>query len=288
MISGEYAVLNGALSLAVPTHLGQSLTASVQPGHSGLKWVALRPDGSIWFEAFFDENGRSEAEKSDERIRTLGRLIERAAGPAVWKQSWTVQTKLDFEPEWGLGSSSTLVALLADWTGKDPFELFFENFDGSACDLAVALERSPILYRLDKGKPKWERVSICPPVEWLWLHYTGKKQRSSAEVKIYREQSIPSADILDEISALSKSFAHSSDAKIWAESMKKHENLLANLTSKTPYLLPNLTDSQIVTKSLGAWGGDFVLILSKNSPEPHFTPEIGSFTLPFLDWVKID
>ncbi len=288
MISGEYAVLNGALSLAVPTRLGQHLIARVDADIRGLKWEAFRPDGSIWFDAFFDENGHSNALENDDRIRLLGRLIEHAAGAGVWQQSWSVRTQLEFDPEWGLGSSSTLVALLADWTGKDPFDLFFENFDGSGCDLAVALERAPILYRLDKGLPKWERVSIHPPLDALWLHYTGKKQRSSEEVKSYRKQSMPEAGILDEISALSKSFAHSSDAKIWAEAMKKHEKLLANLTSKTPYKLQNIIDNEIVTKSLGAWGGDFILILSKNSPEGRFTPEKGSFTLPFSDWVRID
>jgi len=289
LLSGEYAVLDGALALGVPTRLGQHLHARIDPDLKGLHYEALRPDGSVWFSAQFDEKGVDISEKNEARTQLIHRIFLDIGGEKIWREGWSLQTRLEFEPEWGLGSSSSWIVLLADWSGKDPFQLFFDHLSGSGCDVAISLARTPIVYRLEGPRtPHWEPILFRPPLERLWLHYVGQKQHSSVEVEAYRKRAKPEPKILDSITALTQSFAQSSDPTIWAESMKKHENLIANLTSKTPFLLADISDNQIVTKSLGAWGGDFVLILSKNSPEGRFTPGNGSFTLPFADWVSID
>ena len=49
LITGEYLVLDGALSLAIPTIYGQSLT--VRPiSEKQLVWKSLDEKGKIWFE----------------------------------------------------------------------------------------------------------------------------------------------------------------------------------------------------------------------------------------------
>ena len=48
LISGEYAVLDGALALAVPTRFGQHM--SVRENNSGiLSWTSLDENGNAWF-----------------------------------------------------------------------------------------------------------------------------------------------------------------------------------------------------------------------------------------------
>ncbi len=55
LLTGEYVVLDGALSLAIPSKLGQHLT--VQPIYdSKLIWNSLNEDGKIWFEDSFSLN----------------------------------------------------------------------------------------------------------------------------------------------------------------------------------------------------------------------------------------
>ena len=53
LLTGEYVVLDGALSLAVPTPRGQSM--SVRKTDSGkLRWKSRDEKGKIWFESIFD------------------------------------------------------------------------------------------------------------------------------------------------------------------------------------------------------------------------------------------
>ena len=50
LLSGEYAILDGALGLAVPTKFGQSL--SIYPIEKPLiQWISFEQDNTIWFEA---------------------------------------------------------------------------------------------------------------------------------------------------------------------------------------------------------------------------------------------
>ncbi|GIR81656.1 MAG: hypothetical protein CM15mP83_3820 [Flavobacteriaceae bacterium] len=53
LITCEYAVIDGACALALPTKLGQSMTV-VDAEKSRLHWVAKDMDGKIWFENDFD------------------------------------------------------------------------------------------------------------------------------------------------------------------------------------------------------------------------------------------
>jgi len=52
LLSAEYAVLDGALALALPTKFGQSLTVKSTPKNTIL-WKSISCEGSIWFEAEF-------------------------------------------------------------------------------------------------------------------------------------------------------------------------------------------------------------------------------------------
>ena len=49
LITGEYLVLDGALSLAVPTKYGQSLTIEIIDVPK-LIWKSINDEGKVWFE----------------------------------------------------------------------------------------------------------------------------------------------------------------------------------------------------------------------------------------------
>ena len=55
LLSGEYAVLDGATALAVPTRLGQWLHVEAS-GTDGMEWESQNPDGSAWFKTRFQED----------------------------------------------------------------------------------------------------------------------------------------------------------------------------------------------------------------------------------------
>ena len=56
LLTGEYVVLDGAQSLAIPTSYGQSLT--VKPiDESKLIWKSLDENNNLWFEDIFTIQG---------------------------------------------------------------------------------------------------------------------------------------------------------------------------------------------------------------------------------------
>ena len=52
LITSEYAVIDGACALAVPTKMGQSMTVNDNK-ESVIHWIAKDVDGNIWFEEHF-------------------------------------------------------------------------------------------------------------------------------------------------------------------------------------------------------------------------------------------
>ena len=52
LISAEYAVLDGALALALPTKFGQSLEVESTSDNT-IHWKSISNSGNVWFEAEF-------------------------------------------------------------------------------------------------------------------------------------------------------------------------------------------------------------------------------------------
>jgi len=57
LLTGEYAVLNGAKSLALPTKMGQSMEVS-EGEKNQISWTSYDEKNNIWFQSNFKiENG---------------------------------------------------------------------------------------------------------------------------------------------------------------------------------------------------------------------------------------
>lgn len=272
LLTGEYLVLHGAVALALPTKLGQSLTVrrgeerSDEATHR-LSWTAYHPDG-LWFAASIPGTGQSEAtghqqeapggmqQKLMEILRALHTL-----NPNALTHNLSFETHLEFNPEWGLGSSSTLINNLAQWAGVNPYELLKATFGGSGYDIACAQASSPLLYRLGDNGPQVQPIDFNPPfADKLYFVYQGHKQTSSAEVKSFNER-WQSADFTSElltISELSTALPTVTYFEDFQALLKVHENLLSHCLDRAP-VQQQFPDFNGTLKSLGAWGGDFLL-----------------------------
>jgi mevalonate kinase len=183
LLSGEYAVLDGAVALAVPVRFGQSLIVS-SGTEPGLTWNSLDHLDQTWFSARFSLPDLALLETSDEKTaQTLLDLLHacRRQEPGFLQSETAllVETRLDFPRGWGLGTSSTLFAALGRWSDTDAYQLLFETLGGSGYDIACAYAEGPIMYQLDEGEP------IVEPINWnptfahsLYFVYLGKKQDS--------------------------------------------------------------------------------------------------------------
>ena len=262
LLTGEYLVLKGALALATPLKLGQSMMVETRHGTS-LQWDAYKPDGP-WFSVklnpktleIIDCDDRAKAEKLVQILNSVKSL-----NPNALADGLRFETRLDFNPNWGLGSSSTLISNLARWANVNPYELLKLTFGGSGYDIACATAEQPIFYQLIDGKPKIESVSFNPPfAEQLFFVYLGQKQTSSKEVKAFLETTNP-VDLqkdIEAVSEISRALPQCQTLDEFCMLMQCHERLIARCIGQEP-VQKRFPDFEGTLKSLGAWGGDFIL-----------------------------
>ncbi|MDH3323764.1 MAG: GHMP kinase, partial [Flavobacteriaceae bacterium] len=143
LLTGEYVVLDGALSLALPTHYGQSLIVkSIE--EPKIIWKSFDHNNLVWFEEEYPiENGTLKPLKHDHEISfRLSQILIAATqlNPNFLngKQSFYIESKLTFPREWGLGTSSTLINNIAQWAKVDAYQLLELSFGGSGYDIACA------------------------------------------------------------------------------------------------------------------------------------------------------
>jgi mevalonate kinase len=269
LLSGEYAVLDGALSLALPTRFGQTLR--VEPATSPsdnppkLYWKAYNADGKLWLEARLrlPDFALEEANRQEE-AQLLARLLaeaDRIAPGFAQSAAGVASTHLEFPRHWGLGSSSTLVYLLGQWSGADPFALLWSVWDGSGYDLACAQAQGPLFYRLSGRLPAWEPIAFAPDfAPALHFVHLGRKQDSGEAVAAYRR--LPEEArrrLAHEVSQISEAMRRSSSLAGFEQLLEEHERLLGGILGQTPIKEARFPGFQGVMKSLGAWGGDFAL-----------------------------
>lgn len=273
LLTGEYFVLDGALALAVPVRFGQSLEVSAVPVEKGngtghIQWNSKNPDGSSWFEALFELPDLRIKMSSDLKTAlTLFKILyackTRNPDPFAGENAYNILTQNDFPRQWGLGTSSTLIAALARWTGVAPYPVLFETLGGSGYDLACAYAEGPILYRLEGQMPQVEPVAFAPEFRnHLYFVFLEQKQNSREGIAHYRERAPKSPEILEKVSQLTHRFLGAKTLSELDAVIVDHEHLISEALMMPRAKDLYFSDYWGEVKSLGAWGGDFVLVTS--------------------------
>ena len=274
LISGEYLVMEGARALALPVNRGQFLKTTPLPNSATprLLWTALKPDG-LWFSATFSlpELKISETTSKELAEKLVSILATtRDMNPAFLdgSQSFDVETRLEFDTEFGLGSSSTLVANLASWAGVDAFALQWKALGGSGYDVACATADGPLFYQIVNGKPVATPVTWKPPfAENLFFVYLGQKQRSDQSIQKFKKQAVFNEKTIREISDIGASLVKATHLSDFEKLLQEHETVMSKVLGISPVQKRLFPDYEGTVKSLGAWGGDFVLVTSRKTRE---------------------
>lgn len=262
LISGEYIVLNGAQALAVPTRLGQTLDVSIINSKE-LHWEVLDHQGQTRFQSAWSSEGTVVSSSDESWNKIIEKTLRFLKSQGVELSGFALQFAVQFPAEWGLGSSSTLVANVAKATGVNAMELFQNTQTGSGYDVAVGMEESAILYSLIDNQPNWQRVEFLPPfLDQLFLVYLGQKQKSETEVKRFSERPAPKEEDISKVSGISSTMIHENDPIVFQKLIREHEERIASLIARTPVGESLFNDFPGSVKSLGAWGGDFILALA--------------------------
>jgi mevalonate kinase len=296
LLTGEYVVLDGATSLAVPTKFGQDLV--VEPiQEPELIWGSFTNEGECWFEAIFDlpklrlKNATFNSDKEGKAefiAETLQTILNEARklNPEFLQQEngLIVKTNLSFPRNWGLGSSSTLINNIASWANVDTYKLLWNAFSGSGYDIACAQNDSPIFYQLDNQQPIVKQVEFNPIyTDELFFVHLNKKQDSREGIAQYRMNNQKIQQEIKEISNLSNEFLKATTIKDLEKVIEEHENIISSIIKLNPVKNELFPDYFGAIKSLGAWGGDFVLVTG-NEETPNYFKQKGFKTiLPYSE-----
>lgn len=269
LITGEYTVLDGAKSIAIPTKMGQWLEVSQKKSVSQIEWTSLDHTGDVWFQCVLSsdlqEISSSDTQKCTRLIELLKTVTE--INPDFKKSliGSLVTTKLDFDRNWGLGSSSTLIHLLGQWAKINPFKLLKNSFTGSGYDIACAGAKGPIMYQLEEGCPKFREVNFKPSFSHqIHFIYLGEKQFSDREIKKYTSLNFDREVLKSKVSEISEMLLSISDSNTFCALLEEHENLLSATLHYTKVKDRFFSTIPGTFKSLGAWGGDFCLFIGED------------------------
>lgn len=292
LLTGEYAVLDGALALALPVRYGQTLEVAPGTEPGILTWTSRDEAGETWFDAAFSLPGLDLLRASDEpTARRLQQMLYacRRQNPHFLADQVgrNVLTRTDFPRAWGLGTSSTLIAALARWAGADPYRVLFETLGGSGYDIACAFAEGPLLYRLDDTIPHVEPVPFEPPfARQLFFVFLGKKQDSRAGIRHFREHAQNEEGLLSAVSELTRKCLAASTLDDFSDILLEHERLIEQALGLPRAQDLYFSDFPGVVKSLGAWGGDFVLAASDADDVPRYFHKKGfGVCIPYREMV---
>ncbi|PVX46278.1 mevalonate kinase [Flavobacterium sp. 103] len=291
LITGEYLVLDGAKALALPTKFGQNLIVE-KTGNKEIKWKSHDADGSVWFEdtipfSAIISTTPFEKESVKNTLITILREAYRLNTDVIFKsEGYTVSTRLSFPKKWGLGTSSTLINNIAQWFNINAFTLLKNSFGGSGYDVACAQNDCPILYHLEQGKPIVENVNFHPTfTENLYFVYLNQKQSSKNAIASYKEKRNNLEISKEIINRLTETVLNAKDENTFAQALEKHEKELSSILEIRTAKESLFPDFEGTIKSLGAWGGDFVLVISKENPSPYFISKGFETIIPYIEMI---
>ncbi|WP_410494838.1 GYDIA family GHMP kinase [Chryseobacterium sp. CH25] len=232
MLTSEYFAIDGALVLAVPTRLGQEFFFEEKEDKQSLiLWEALHQN-KPWLKAVIDyktwqileTNIPSSAEFIVKTLKNVQQL-----STTKFKNDFTyhLKTNLQFPADYGLGSSSTLMNNLAEWSEIDPFYLNTISLGGSGYDIAVAKEKSAVLFQ-SKPEIRYEKVDFNPSFknELIFIHL-NQKQDSREGINLYKSKK-KSQELVNEFSDITKKILLCSELENFSELMMIHERKISD------------------------------------------------------------
>ncbi len=277
LLSGEYFILDGAKSLALPTSVGQTMTVKYKRSNDPkMTWKSYDTTGKCWFEATLELWQFELQDNQTEEAKMLQTILRQARKQNVHflrdEQDVIVETRLEFPRTWGLGSSSTLIYTIAQWAYISPFELQAKTFGGSGYDIACAQAMGPMSYEIKNSGPRWESVSFNPIfTKNIYFIYLNRKQNTRESIERYRSLNESNGEKIQElsqrISEITDQILNSIDLKEFEQLVFEHENIISKVIDMPRIQDQYFSDYWGSVKSLGGWGGDFAMVTSYKSAE---------------------
>jgi len=275
LITSEYLVMKGAMALAIPAKLDQEL--NVRSTNSDfINWKSFNKENQIWYEEkFFLDKGtliyHGKKNKMSDLIVRLFDYIHKFNNPEksignefIWK--------INFNINWGLGSSSTLINNLSKWAKVNPYKLLFSVFNGSGYDIACCDKSNPIIFQKKDDYLSVSDTTFNPNfLNNLFLIFLNKKQDTQKSVQNFLETDQSHSEGINQINEIVHEIENVKDITTFESLIERHEKIIANILQMPTIQNDKFPDyNNGVIKSLGSWGGDFVLATGDEKSVDYF------------------
>ena len=275
LITSEYLVMKGAMALAIPAKLDQELNV-ISTNSDFVNWKSFNKDNQIWYEEkFFLDKGtliyHGKKNKISDLIVRLFDYIHKFNKPEksignefIWK--------INFNINWGLGSSSSLINNLYKWAKVNPYKLLFSVFNGSGYDIACCDKSNPIIFQKKDDYLSVSDTTFNPNfLNNLFLIFLNKKQDTQKSVQNFLETDQSLSEGIIHINEIVHEIENVKDITTFESLIERHEKIIANILQMPTIQNEKFPDyNNGVIKSLGSWGGDFVLATGDEKSVDYF------------------
>ncbi len=290
---GEYIVMDGAKAFALPTKYGQCLVVEdTLSNQNTINWQAYKCDDSLWFEVNFKLNSLEILSTTNQKLaESLQQILKQAQflNPSFFNtnKTYSCKTTLEYPQEWGLGSSSTLIDLISKWIAIDPFKLNQLTFNTSGYDIACAHHNQPILFAnqpnivVEDVQLNWDFLDD------LYFVYLNQKQDTQAVVGNHYKNKPKDYEMINHLSQLVVKATKVTTLDELEEILIEYQEILGNYMQIPQPKELYFSDYDGVVKSLGAWGGDFVLVTKRNGMADYFKAKGYQTIIPFKEMILL-
>lgn len=260
-----------------------------------LEWISVDKDGKEWFKSsisLFDFSATDTSDKDlSEKLKKIFKGAVRINGEFLDKwNAFKIETKLEFPRNWGLGSSSTLIHLIAQWADINPLELYYKIENGSGYDVAAAGASGPIIFWSNDEEVSYTPIEFKPKFvdKLIFVHLNKKADSNEAVLKYQTLGKSIKKDFVQKISEITDAVEEVTNLDVFTSLLKQHENIVSNVIGQPTIQSLLFSDYPYLIKSLGAWGGDFILASAPNGiDEAHdyFTKKGFETIIPYSKMV---
>lgn len=289
LLTGEYAVLEGVKALALPTQKGQSLQVNYTQ-EQAIVWRSYAEDKTLWMDCRFnfDFECVERNNTTDQLIQQLAKILMHLneLSPNFHKQGVQIETELEFNRDWGLGSSSTLIYNLAQWLTLNPYKLLQTTMGGSGYDIAVAHHGCPLFYTRNGYTPHVELVDFFPGfADQLFFVHLNQKRKSSEAIQNFQQGNRLTAKDKQRLTAIGEALVKVKRKELFDELLFEHETITSGFLGEPPIKERLFADFHGQIKSLGAWGGDFVLASGDERTPDYFRHKGYPTVIAYADFI---
>ncbi len=247
-------------------------------------------EDNVWFSCDISLYDFSSDKSTDPALsKKLKRILKNAVRlNCEFLDKWNgfkVETKLEFPLNWGLGSSSTLIHLIAKWADVSPLELYFKSENGSGYDVVCAGVDHPIFYWSTDHEISFAKAEFNPSYHNnLYFVHLNQKKSSDSAIKEYIKSVKDKKSFVNKITALTEKMESLKKIQDFEDTIAEHEDIVAFHTGFNKVKDLHFSDYWGAVKSLGAWGGDFCIATSTKSPEEvkdYFTSKGFETVIPY-------